>query len=230
MPKKLSKYVVSVDCVLFAYRDKKFYIPLLLRNSTSPHFPNAWSLPGGPISDQEDPEQACTRKLKEDFGLKIHHLEQLYTFGDPSRDPRIRAFSIAHFALVSFPTKELKCGPDYVTAQWFELSKIPESPWAFDHHLILQTAINRIKSKIQYEPIGISILPHEFSLADLKYIYDAILNTSLDRRNFYKKIKKSDLLIPTRTIPSKRGKPTQLYKFDKSKYNKLKATGYNFEI
>lgn len=224
----LSTYVVSVDCVIFAYVNQAIYIPLLMRGVEP--FIDCWSLPGGPILPHESPQEACLRKLQEDIGLKVGHLEQLYTFGAPDRDPRKRAFSISHFALIEEQASPLVWGADTRTAQWFHLDKLPENAWAFDHQRIVESAIQRLRGKLSYEPIGLSLLPDEFSMPELMTIYEVILGRELDRRNFYKKIKSTDLLIPTKTMPSKRGKPSQLYRFDRRRYDKLKREGFNFGI
>lgn len=229
---ELSTFVVSVDCVIFGYINKAIYIPLLLRRASRRNepFPDCWSLAGGPILKGETPEQACKRKLEEDIGLKIEHLEQLYTFGAPNRDPRKRAFSIAYFAMVQESEGPLVWGEDSRTAQWFHIDKLPEGPWAFDHQEIVEMAVKRLKGKLTYEPIGLSLLSEKFSLAELKTIYDVILGKELDRRNFYKKMKSTGLLVPTETIPSTRGKPTQLYRFDQEKYERFKKEGFAFEV
>ncbi|WP_309399656.1 NUDIX hydrolase [Cerasicoccus maritimus] len=225
---RLSKFVVSVDCVIFGYINNAIYVPLLMR-ALEP-YEDCWSLPGGPILDHETPKQACLRKLEEDIGLKVEYLEQLYTFGEPDRDPRERAFSIGYFALIEETDRPLIWGSDSRTAQWFHIDKLPEGQWAFDHQKIVEMALNRLRGKLSYEPIGLSLLPEEFSLSELKTIYDVILGKELDRRNFYKKIKSTGLLIPTKTVPSTRGKPTQLYRFDQEQYAKLKEEGFSFEV
>jgi len=225
---KTPAFVVSVDCVVFAYRNRAIYLPLLLR-ARAP-FIDAWSLPGGPIQADETPEAACLRKLREDIGLKAEYVEQLYTFGEPDRDPRRRAFSIAYFALIRESDESLQWGPDTRTAQWFHLDKLPEHPWAFDHEKIVAMALKRLRAKVGYEPIGLHWLPKEFSLSELRQIYEVILGRSLDRRNFYKKLKGTGLLIPTRTQPSPRGKPTQLFRFDRGRYARLREEGFEFGI
>ncbi len=225
---ELSTYVVSVDCVIFGYMHNAIMVALLMRAEEP--FADCWALPGGPILAGESPEQACLRKLEEDIGLKVEYLEQLYTFGAPGRDPRKRAFSISHFALIEDTERPLIWGQDSRTAQWFHIDKLPSSDWAFDHENIVQKALQRLRGKLSYEPIGLSLLPEEFSLPELKNIYDVILGKELDRRNFYKKIKATGLLLPTQTIPSTRGKPTQLYRFDRKRYAQLKEEGFAFEI
>jgi len=227
-PQNLSKFVVSVDCVIFGYINQAIYVPLLMRANEP--FADCWSLPGGPIRDDEAPEDACLRKLQEDIGLKVEYIEQLYTFGAPGRDPRERAFSISYFALIEETDRPLIWGRDSRTAQWFHIDKLPESQWAFDHGNIVNVALQRLRGKLTYEPIGMSLLPEEFSLSELKTIYEVILGHQLDRRNFYKKMKSTGLLIPTQTVPSNRGKPTQLYRFDQEQYARLKQDGYAFEI
>ncbi|MBT64116.1 MAG: NUDIX hydrolase [Puniceicoccaceae bacterium] len=222
----LSSFIVSVDSVIFAYMNKAVYIPLIMRGV--PPFQDCWSLPGGPILETEAPEAACLRKLEEDMGLKVEYLEQLYTFGAPDRDPRKRAFSISYFALIAESEEPLAWGEDSRTAQWFHIDQLPESGWAFDHQQIVQMAIKRLRAKLSYEPVGLSLLAEEFSLSELKRIYDVILGTELDRRNFQKKMKSTGLLIPTRTVPSPRGKPSQLFRFDEARYHELKEQGYAF--
>ncbi|MDQ8207869.1 NUDIX domain-containing protein [Coraliomargarita sp. SDUM461003] len=225
-PTELSSFIVSVDSVIFAYMNQAVYIPLIMR-AVEP-FQDCWSLPGGPILEKETPESACLRKLEEDMGLKVEYLEQLYTFGAPDRDPRKRAFSISYFALIAESEEPLSWGQDSRTAQWFHIDQLPEVGWAFDHQQIVQMAIKRLRAKLSYEPVGLSLLAEEFSLSELKRIYDVILGTELDRRNFQKKLKSTGLLIPTRTVPSPRGKPSQLYRFDEARYQQLKEEGLSF--
>ena len=222
----LQKFVVSVDCVIFGYFNKSIYIPLLMRAEKP--FTDCWSLPGGPIHENEHPENACLRKLEEDMGLKVEHLEQLFTFGEVGRDPRERAFSISYFALIEETDRPLKWGRDARTAEWFNIDKLPQQQWAFDHRKIVEKAIRRLRNKLTYEPIGMRLLPEEFSLSELKTIYDVILGKELDRRNFYKKIKATGFLAPTKKVPSARGKPTQLYRFEGVSCEQDKGKGVVF--
>lgn len=224
--RELSVFVVSVDCVIFAYMKQAVYIPLILRGVDP--YQDCWSLPGGPILASETPEEACLRKLEEDIGLKVEYLEQLYTFGALDRDPRERAFSIGYFALIADCDKPLAWGKDSRTAQWFHIDQLPEMNWAFDHKHIVEMAIKRLRAKLSYEPVGLSLLPEEFNLSELKRIYDVILGTDLDRRNFQKKMKSTGLLIPTGTVPSPRGRPSQLFRFDRARYQQLKEEGFAF--
>jgi len=223
----LSKLFVSVDSVVFGYRDRRIFLALFMRREGKGEpFPRCWSIPGGPVEKEETFEQACERKLQEDLGLHVEYLEQLYTFGAPDRDPRDRAVSVAYYALTRMPDTPFILGEDVASAGWFPIDELPEGPWAFDHKRIIGTALERLRGKLTYAPIGVNLLPKEFSLPDLKAIYEAILGNELDRRNFQKRILATELLIPTRTIKSPRGKPTQLYRFDAKKYAKYQRDGY----
>lgn len=225
------KFIVSIDSVIFGFKDGCIHIPLYRRGSSQADpFPNCWSLPGGPIQADETLEQACQRKLEEDLNLKIDYLEQLYTFAEPNRDPRSRAISIAYYALSNLTDENLESGNDALHAKWFPISNLPKSKWAFDHKKIVDTAIKRLKAKISYEPIGFNLLAKEFSIPQLQSLYEAILQRPLDRRNFAKKILSMDLLEQTFTRNAGRGRPTQFYKFNTKQYQKLQKSGFVFDI
>lgn len=228
---EVSRFIVSADSVIFAYLDGSIYIPLYKRSSHAAEpFPDYWSLAGGPIQDDESPKEACRRKLEEDLQLKVEYLEQLYTFGDPARDPRKRSISIAYFALTRLHAEQLANNLPNSTSRWFPIKDLPKSKWAFDHKRIVNTAIKRLKAKVTYEPIGFNLLDAEFSIPQLQSLYESILGRKLDRRNFAKKINSFKLLIPTKTIQAGRGRPTQLHKFDTQQYNRLQKEGFVFEI
>lgn len=222
------KLFVSVDSVIFGYRDRHLYVPLFLRRSrrAAEPFPDCWSLPGGPLLEGETFEEACRRKLEEDIGLQIEYLEQLYTFGDPNRDPRDRAISVSYFALIRWTDKPLVAGPDVREARWFDLNSLPKGSYAFDHRKILEAAIQRLRGKILYQPIGLNLLDEEFSMTDLKAIYDTVLGREMDKRNFAKKMLSFELLIPTHIQRRPLGRPTQLYRFDQKVYEKLQNGGF----
>jgi len=225
----LNKIFVSVDSVIFAYHDRKLYLPLFRRRADKPRepFPDHWSLPGGPLLERETLEDGCRRKLEEDIGLEIEYMEQLYTFGAPDRDPRERAISVSYFALIRWPDKELAGGADVGELRWFELKFLPSGPFAFDHREIIETAIIRLRGKLQYQPIGLNLMADEFSIADLKALYDTVLDRDLDKRNFVKKLLSFNLLVPTRKLQGAKGRPTQLYRFDPEVYERLQRGGFS---
>ena len=225
--KTVTKIFVSVDSVVFGYKDRQVYIPLFRRkNKKDEPFPNHWSLPGGPLLGNERFEESCRRKLEEDIGLRVEFLEQLYSFDDPKRDPRDRSISVSYFAFIRWPESNLQCGSDASEARWFQWNNLPKSGYAFDHKKIIEAAIKRLRNKLLYQPIGLSLLPNEFSLPDLKAIYDTVLGYEIDRRNFSKKILSFGLLIPTEKEQIGRGRPRQLYRFDRNRYQELQSGGF----
>ncbi len=228
---KLSKFIISVDTVIFGYLDGVIYTPLYRRNPKKGEpYPNLWSLPGGPIQSDENFEDACKRKLQEDLNIKVEYLEQLYTFGNPNRDPRRRAISVSYIALIRLSLNQLSNDTLDRSRKWFPLTEIPKSEWAFDHLDIFTTAIKRLKSKLTYEPIGFNLLDNEFSMPQLQALYESILERQLDRRNFAKKIHSFSLLTPTVKVSEGRGRPTQMFKFDTKQYKRLTKDGFIFEI
>lgn len=219
---------LTVDCVVFGLdRDDLLKIILIKRNL--PPFQNEWALPGGFVRMEESVEEAAIRELTEETGLENVFLKQLYTFGDVKRDPRDRIVTVAYYALVNLWEYQVQAATDASEAVWFPVAKLPKL--AFDHDQIVSVALNRLKSQLRYEPIGFELLPKKFTLSQLQKLYETILETVLDKRNFRKKILKMDLLVALdeyETNVSHRA--AQLYQFDEVKYQKLKEKGFNFEI
>lgn len=224
---KYPRPAVTTDNVIFGFGEGELKV-LLVERGGEP-FKGHWALPGGFMNMDEDADACACRELEEETGLKDVYSEQLYTFSAVDRDPRYRVVSIAYYALVKLPDYVVKAGDDASKAQWFPLSALPVL--AFDHQRILQMAIDRLKGKIRYQPVGFELLPEKFTIPDLQRLYESALQTTLDRRNFRKKILKTGLLIDTdeRTegVPHKRAK---YYSFDKAKYQALSEKGFYFEI
>jgi len=218
---------LTVDCVVFGFDDGELKI-LLIQRGLEP-FKGKWALPGGFVRVDETLDAAARRELHEEAGLKNVFLEQLYTFGAVHRDPRERVVSVAYYALVAMSAHNTRAATDAADAQWFPISKIPKL--AFDHAEILATAIARLKAKVRYEPIGFELLPDKFTLSQLQHLYEAVLATDLDKRNFRKKVLSYGLLQPLKeTQLLGRHRPAQLFRFDADKYEKLKKRGFNFEL
>lgn len=218
---------LAVDCVVFGFDETELKV-LLIRRGLDP-FKGRWALPGGFVHMGETVDDAARRELVEETGLKNVFLEQLYTFSAVNRDPRDRVVSVAHYALVKLSDHSAKAATDAASAEWFPVSKVP--PLAFDHANILATALARLKGKVRYEPIGFELLPPKFTLSQLQHLYEAILETDLDKRNFRKKVLGFGLLIPLKgTQMTGRHRPAQLFSFDAEKYERLKKRGFNFEI
>lgn len=220
---------LTVDCVIFGYEASASSLKVLLIRRKLPPFAGDWSLPGGFVQIEESVEAAAIRELREETGVADVFLEQLYTFGAVDRDPRDRAVSVAYYALVSLQRHPLQAATDASDAQWFELSDLPEL--GFDHAEILGYAVERLRRKIRYEPIGFELLPETFTLSQLQRLYEQILEREIDKRNFRKKLLKMELLIDTgRKETGVAHRAAQLYQFDVQKYQLLKQNGVSFEV
>lgn len=221
---------VAVDAVVFGYSKQEGVSVLLIQRKYAP-FQNSWAIPGGFVLEQESLEAAVRRELQEETGITVHYLEQLYTFGEPGRDPRQRVISIAYFALVkSSQFQQLKASTDAEHAQWFGIKDLP--PLAFDHQDILNVAIERIRAKIRYQPIGFELLDKVFPFADLEHLYTALLDRDIDRRNFSRKMLALGILDETNEYAKSEGKgrPSKMYRFNEQRYQQLEKEGMNFEI
>jgi 8-oxo-dGTP diphosphatase len=167
--------------------------------------------------------------LKEETGIEDVFLEQLYTFGDPKRDPRGWIVSVAYFALVSPDQHPAEAATDAREARWFSVDKLPKL--AFDHAEILKVALERLRGKLTYAPIGFELLPQKFTIKQLQRLYEIVLGTTLDNRNFRKKIFAMDVLRELNEI--QKGVPhraARLYKFDEKKYRQLVNQGMEFSL
>lgn len=173
---------VTTDCVIFCFDGKELNV-LLVQRGVEP-FKNAWAFPGGFLKMDESAEECALRELNEETHLTPEHLEQFQTFTEVNRDPRERVITIAYFALVK--KSDVEGGDDASQAKWFKLNEVPRL--AFDHDYIFRKALNALKEKIHFEPIGFDLLEEEFSMPDLQRLYEAILGVQFDRRNFQKKM------------------------------------------
>jgi 8-oxo-dGTP diphosphatase len=218
---------LTVDCVVFGFDNAELKI-LLIQRGLVP-FKGKWALPGGFVRVKEAVDEAARRELLEETGLSNVFLEQLYTFGAVDRDPRERVVSVAYYALVKLAEHPATGASDASAAAWFPVARLPEL--AFDHIDIVKMALSRLRSKVRYEPIGFELLPEKFTLSQLQQLYEAVLQTNLDKRNFRKKILSMGLLIPLRE-QARTGahRPAQLFRFDARKYTAFKKRGFNFEL
>lgn len=218
---------VTVDCAVFGWTGDELEL-MLIRRGAEP-FRGRWALPGGFVNIDESLEDAARRELEEETGVSDLYLEQLYTFGDPDRDPRGRIITVAYYALVDLASHPARGGSDAAEAGWFPTGALP--PLAFDHPEIVATARRRLQSKVRYAPIGFELLPDKFTLTQLQRLYEVILDRPLDKRNFRKKVLGLDLLVATgereRGVPHR---AAQLYRFDHEKYRELSRAGFEFAI
>jgi len=223
------KIKISVDAVVFGYTSSEGLSILLIKRKNKP-FSGTWALPGGLVRNEETLEEAVERELEEETGITINYLEQLYSFGSPKRDPRNRVISIAYFGLVRPDVFELHADTDATAAQWFNIKELPAL--AFDHTHIIDTALKRLQAKLTYEPIGFELLDEKFPFSELEKLYSSVLDRSIDRRNFKKKIMRFGFLVETKEKQklTGSGRPGFLHRFNEEQYFKLKRDGINFEI
>jgi 8-oxo-dGTP diphosphatase len=219
---------LAVDAVVFGYDPKEGISVLLIQRKYEP-FQGGWALPGGLVDENESLEQAVERELHEETGVRVDYLEQLYTFGAVGRDPRNRVVAVAYYGLVKKSDFKLYAATDADDARWFHLDHLPEL--AFDHSTILQKAVERLRGKIRYEPIGFELLDEKFPFSDLHKLYENVLGKEVDRRNFKKKFLQLDILTELEEKVSEGpGRPGSLFKFNSKKYEEFRKNGFNFEI
>jgi len=220
---------VAVDAVVFGYTSKEGLSVLLIKRNIKP-YKDSWALPGGLVGDDESLEDAIQRELKEETGISINYLEQLYSFGKPGRDPRNRVISITYYGLVKPDAFEIKADTDASDVAWFNIKNLP--PLAFDHDQIVNVAHDRLKGKILYQPIGFELLEEKFPFSELEKLYMAVLDRAIDRRNFKKKVIKFGFLEETneKQALNGAGRPGNLFRFNEEKYYQLQKQGINFEV
>ncbi len=181
---KFEKPSVTIDVVVFTIQNEDLKVLLVKRNIEP--FKGKWAIPGGFVRIDESLEDAAKRELQEETGVKNIYLEQLYTFGDPKRDPRGRVITVSYLALVNSEKIKLKAATDVSDAQWFSVKKLPNL--AFDHKKILDYALKRLRWKFEYTTVAFSLLGEKFTLSELQKIYEIMFHKKFDKRNFAKKI------------------------------------------
>ncbi len=218
---------LAVDCVVFGIDELDLKV-LLIQRKLIP-FQHVWALPGGFVRLEETLDEAARRELEEEAGVKDVYLEQLYTFSALERDPRERVVAVAYYALAKLSDHRIRAATDAMGVGWFGLDDLPKL--AFDHVDIVTRAHERLRGKVRYAPVGFELLPPRFSLTQLQRMYEIILGTGLDKRNFRKKILAMDLLVETDELEQGvRHRAARLYRFDRRKYDRLAKQGFEFAL
>jgi 8-oxo-dGTP diphosphatase len=205
---------VTVDVAVFTIRDDGLSV-LLIKRGEAPH-KGRWALPGGFVQPHEDLDQAAVRELREETGIDAgFHLEQLRTYGAPRRDPRMRTVTVAYLALAP-NLGAPQAGTDAAHAAWMPVAEALGSSigLAFDHAEILADALERARAKLEYTPLATAFCPDEFTIAELRHVYETVWGTELDPRNFHRKVSKTrGLLEPSGgTTNRDGGRPAQLFR------------------
>jgi 8-oxo-dGTP diphosphatase len=217
-PSDYPPVAVTVDIVLLTIREDALAV-LLVRRGGEP-FKGSYALPGGFIQPEEDLDAAAARELEEETGAKDIHLEQLASYGTPGRDPRMRVVSVAYLALTPDPPA-VTAGSDAASAEWVPVAtfldaSLPGEPslLAFDHQKILRDGVERARAKLEYTALATAFCGDEFTVGELRRVYEIVWGVELDARNFHRKITGTlGFLEPTEEMTSRSGgRPAQIYR------------------
>jgi 8-oxo-dGTP diphosphatase len=211
-PQDYPPVAVTVDLVVLTIRDDNLEV-LLVRRGGEP-FAGALALPGGFIRPDETLSQAAARELAEETRLTVGaaHLEQLASYGDPGRDPRMRVVTVAYLALAP-QMPQPRAGSDAADARWVIAADVlDDDVLAFDHQRILVDGVERARAKLEYTPLAAAFCPPEFTIGQLRRVYEIVWGTTLDPRNFHRKVTGTPgFVIPAGTATAgERGRPAQL--------------------
>ncbi|MBI4676227.1 MAG: NUDIX hydrolase [Elusimicrobia bacterium] len=238
---------VAVDIVIFMVREGRLKALLIKRGA--PPFQGRWALPGGFLKEDEGLDEAARRELREETGVADVYLEQLYTFGNPRRDPRGRVLSVSYFALLpagsaaappAVPLRRaensrafgdggplLAAGGDAEEAAWSDAYDPPQL--AFDHAAILDYARQRLRWKLDWTTVGFGLVPSRFTLTELQRVFEAVLGKRLDKRNFRRKVLALGVLRPTKGSRTEGlTRPARLFEFSAAKFERLRERGVLF--
>ena len=220
------KFLNAVDCIIFGFDGENLKI-LLIKRDFEPE-KGKWSLMGGFLRKNEIFSDAAARVLNKLTGLHDVYLEQLFAFSKVNRDPVERILSVAYYTLIDIAThnKELI---QKNSAKWFNVDDFPEL--IFDHNIMVERAIKRLRRRTSIEPIGFKLLPRKFTILQLHHLYEAILNKKIDKRNFITKINSLNILIKLHEKSfesSKKG--SFLYMYDKEEYEEKLSNGFTFKL
>jgi 8-oxo-dGTP diphosphatase len=202
---------VAVDLVVLTVIDGALRA-LLIERGEEP-FAGELALPGGFVHIDEGLDEAAARELAEETGVRVAHLEQLATYGDPDRDSRMRVVSVAYLAMVPEPPSPT-AGTDATAAAWRPVRDLAAEQLAFDHRKILEDGIERARGKLEYTTLATAFCPPEFTIAELREVYEAIWGEPLDPRNFSRKVLSSDGFVVATQATTTRGggRPARLYR------------------
>lgn len=227
-----ARAALTVDCVVFGLDEEDLKVMLIQRDL--PPFQGAWALPGGFVRVAETLDEAARRELREETGLgeganPISWLEQFHAFGALERDPRERIVTVAYFALVKLGDQRVQAATDARDAAWFSVADPPRL--AFDHEQILEAARLRLQEKVRREPVGFELLPPKFTLSQLQHLYETVLERTLDKRNFRKRVLALGLLEDLDEVQKDVAhRAAKLYRFHRKRYAELRRKGVDFAL
>jgi len=220
------RFHVALDCIIFGF--DKGELKLLIHKRRFEPFMGHWSLFGGFLKADESLTDAANRILKELTGLEHIYMEELQTYGEIDRDPAGRVISVAYYALIPAHRYSASYSQRY-GATWVNLHELPGL--IMDHNDMVEKGLRRLRRRAASQPIGFELLPREFTLPQIQSLYEAIFGSSLDKRNFRKKLLSMDVLIKLeKKDMTQSRKGAYLYRFDRRKYQRLVEAGTGFAI
>ncbi len=217
------QFAVASSIVLFGFDGEK--LKILSTPQKEEPFQNALTLPSKYIKVDENLDISVAKAVKQWTNQESTYIEQLKAFTKVFRNPTGRVINVAYYALVKLEEEIITQTADF-SGVWYDYNDIPEL--AFDHNEIIDYAKERLKRRVKRRPIGFYLLPEKFTILQLQNLYEQALNKKLDKRNFRKKIFKSELILETDEEDTTSKKPAKLYRFDESNYEKLTLKGYDF--
>jgi hypothetical protein len=218
----LPELPVTVDAVILTVLNAELRVLLVRRGEK--RFEGLWSLPGGFVRPEENLEAAAVRELRDATGVSEVYLEQLYTFGEPDRDTRGRVISVAYVALLAADRCPMMLNELEAEARWWSVYDLPEL--AFDHPRMIDVALQRVRTKLEYTTIGLQLLSATFTLSELQSVYEIVLDRPLDKRNFRRKLGLLELVEETGDKRSDGpGRPAALYRFRGIDFVQLRDRG-----
>lgn len=220
------KFHLAVDCVIFGFDEDRLKL-LLYKRDFEPE-KGKWSLMGGFLASNETLDDAAFRVLARITGLRNLFMEQISVFSEIERDKAARVISIGYYSLINIHDYDVNLLRQY-GAEWFNIDELPEL--IFDHADIVEKSLRRLKRKAKTQPLGFELLPENFTIGQLKNLYEAIYQRKLEPANFRRKFMSMDLLdrLPIKDRSSSR-KGAFLYAFDKEKYENATAKGFSFDV
>ncbi len=217
-PEDYPPFAVTVDIVVLTLVDQRLHVLLVQRHGDP--FAGAWALPGGFVKEDESLEDAADRELQEETGVEAaEHLEQLGAYGEPDRDPRMRVVTVAYLAVLRH-IAGLRAGGDAADTALVPVADVLSTrrrPLAFDHRRILEDAIARLSEQLEHTSLATAFVGPEFTLSELRTVYEASWDTTLDPGNFRRHMLRADILFPTgetRPPGPEGGKPGEVYRVE----------------
>lgn len=225
---KYAKLLVAVDSIIFGFNENDVELKVLLLKRNFEPEKGKWSLMGGFVSPEESLDEAAERIVSQLTGLNHVYMEQLFAFGDVSRDAGGRIISVAYFSLIKINEHDTKLVKDH-GAFWIPLSELPQL--IFDHSEMVEKALRKLRIRARTQPIGFELLPEKFTIPQLQRLYEAIYQLPFDKRNFRRKLLSMGLLEKMDEKEKETSKKGAFYyKFNQKKYEELIQKGFNFEL